>query len=134
MIGRRQILKAIGISPAAAAVVLPALEASAAGIGVGAASTFGNSIGAGALGQPPSGPSPIKILNWASWLKRVGDEQFREQAREVRNLDADIAAMHLPLNTKVKWQQERNYLRIVANSKSWFDRQLERQGFVEHWS
>jgi hypothetical protein len=136
MTTRRAILKAIGLSPAAAVAVIPALEASAAGIGIGVGAVTGlagNSVGYGQPYPTTGGPKPTKIFNFATWLKRVGDSELREQAREVRTIEPDIAAMRLPLTTKIRWQQERNYRRIVEGKRSWFEKQFDRDGYVEFW-
>lgn len=133
MTTRRAILKALGMAPATAAAMIPALEASLAGVGVGAASALGN-IGVGYGSPQPTAAKAMKLFDFASWLKQVGDNELRNDAREVRTIDADIMSMRLPFNTKIKWQQERNYRRLIENRKSWFDRQVERHGFVEHWS
>ncbi len=129
-IGRRAVLKAISLSPAAAAAVIPALEASAAGIAVGTMSVGG--LG-NATGCAPTAASSTRLFNFASWLKHVGDHEYRDRAKDVRAIDPDLAAMRLPLTTKVRWQQERNYQRIIESQESWFERQVKRNGFVEHW-
>ena len=129
--GRRGLLKLMGVAPAAAPAVAAALSAGAAGVGVvglGAASAGYNQL-PGAIN--PSGGA--RFVEFAQWMLGGGERQMRDQAREVRGLDPDIALMSVPLNTKVIWQRDRNYQRILTEQKSWFDRRISTQGFVEEW-
>lgn len=132
-LARRGVLKLLGVAPAAVAT-LPALGVQAAGYGVagigagtammGGLSTSGNSIG------PSSG---TKFFSFAKWLYDMGEKEIREESKYVVMVDPDIANMRLPLQTKVLWQTERNYQRKLEQRKSWFERQMDRDGHVTIW-
>lgn len=87
-------------------------------------------------GCAPGSPSraPLKFLNFASWLKDIGDERIRREAQTVRFIDPDLACMALPLVTKVRWQQDRNYRALLEERQSWFERTIKQDGKVEWWA
>lgn len=127
--GRRAILKVLGLSPAAASM-LPGIVARQAVSG----SAFGLM---GGYSPPQCGPansaSPIKFVSFAKWLDKIGEDTLRREARHVGMFDPDIMEMRLPLNTKINWQRERNYARLIDEKRNWFDTRIAKFGVVEWW-
>ena len=130
-VGRRSLLMFSGMAPVAAPALGSAATMQLAGIEVAGGV-------AGMMSQPSTGNvvganKPLRFLSFASWLKDIGHERIKRDADVVRFIDADIACMSLPLNTKIQWQRERNYKRLLEQEKSWFERKLLSNGTVEYW-
>lgn len=128
--GRRAILKVLGLSPAAASM-LPGMVARQA--------VSGSALGlmAGYPGSPPCNPAnsaqPIRFVSFAKWLANIGEDTLRREAHYVGMIDPDILEMRLPLNTKINWQRERNYARLIDEKRNWFDTRIAKFGVVEWW-
>lgn len=129
-LNRRSILKMFGVAPAMP-FAAKAAEMEQAGIGI-----LGQQVGgviAGSAPTPTISGSGLSFFDFATWFREVGKDRCRQQARETRTLDPDIMAMHLPLTTKLRWQEERSYQRIIAQQKGWFMQRLKECGEVTWW-
>lgn len=127
LLGRRFFLRGLAAAPAAAKVVADQMTAAGiSGIGVS------GQMGGGIVGPPSSNQGPTKFTDLMSWFK-VAEPMFREQAKYVQALDPDIVLMRLPLPTKVRMQQGRNYERIVAGQRKEFTKRIGKFGFFEWW-
>lgn len=121
-LGRRGLLKLMSVAPVAAAAT------QAAGYAVVGMDGAVNP----PLGYPSATNGPRVFTSFLSFLKD-NEESWRRQAKDVRIIEADIAMMRLPLTTKVRMQQERNFERIKESSRSWFEARLLRDGEVREW-
>jgi len=128
-LGRRGLLKALGVSAAAAPMVGAQLTG-AAGAGI---SVIG--VGRSGGGEIPcsNAATGVKFFDFTAWFLGGGEKETRRNSRYVTALDPDIAMMNLPLNTKVLWQRERNYKIAIEEKRNWFERRFSQQGYVEDW-
>ena len=124
-IARRSFLKGVAASPVAGHAMAQHL------IEQTQLMALGN--GYGAEVASPSAAKPERFLSFANWLKAVGEDEIRREARNIHSVDADIIEMRLPLATKARMQRARNYKRLMEEKRSWFDRLLTRDGKVEYW-
>lgn len=135
LFGRRQILKGIAAAPLAAPAAAEAMKLQlmvpGASVLGGLSQGKGNYVDVASHGTEHTGP--IKFWDFASWLKRYGERQILGEARAVHGLDPDIIEMRLPLATKVRMQRGRNYERLLAHKKDWFDLAIQERGFMEWW-
>lgn len=131
MIGRRAILKALGVAPAAAPAVAAALTSVASGVSIGVGALVGNPIQD--VPTPYNSRDVRKFYSFAEWLAGGGAREAHDATRNVSCFDPDIASMALPLNTKFMWQRKRNYERHLEWRRGWFDRRMSSLGlgFVE---
>lgn len=130
-ISRRMFFGRSAAATAAAALVSPAAIASQ---GVPLAGL--TALGGGALSQPCGAPipsSPTPFYSFAKWWMECGEENARRQARNVQALDPDIIGFALPLQTKMRLQQERNYRRIREDRERDFAKEFARHGKFEWW-
>lgn len=81
------------------------------------------------------GQQPQRWTSFGDFFKKSGMEiEAREEAKEVAGFDADILEMRsLSTTAKVRMQRERNYQRIIARRKFWFERDISLRGFAERW-
>ena len=91
------------------------------------------------IGAPNGAPAtcdevpPTKYSNFNGWLKSVGREAIKKEARWIQGFDADLIDMHLPLATKVRMQRARNCQRVLDERQQWFAKKLNLNGFVKWW-
>ena len=74
-----------------------------------------------------------KFMNFGSWFNQMGQQEIQDSARYINGFDPDIVTFHLPIQTKVTWQRNRNYNRILKEKQSWFASTLRRNGWVKDW-
>jgi len=130
MMDRRKFLRVAGLSAVAAPVAAPAMVA-----GVGGGSALGLACASDLAIPTPAHTSSrmVKLTNFSDWLKH-GAEHLKRRARSVNGFDADILDRRLPMATKVRLQQERNFQRLLADEEQDFMSRLQRYGFVERWT
>lgn len=127
-LGRRGLLKLMGVAPAAAGSMAAAAATQAAGFavpGLSAAASLGTA-------PQPSFRSGKAFTTFLSFLKDQ-EAEWREQSKNVQTVDPDIASMRLPLATKCRMQAERNFERRKILESNWFERHLARDGEVRIW-
>ena len=124
VIGRRSFLKGAAAAPAVASAVAQHTAAQAQNLALGG--------GQGGVAQPFAN-RPTNFVSFIKWFQDVGEAAIRAEARVFQTVDADIIEMRLPLATKVRMQRARNYKRLLAERRTWFDRTLNREGKVEYW-
>lgn len=127
-IARRGLLRVLGAAPVAAKMMADEAAARLAGLAGGTV--------APALLPSPGGignTKPRSYLNFGQWFEEIGHDQLREEASYVQSLDPDLAAMQLPLCTKVRMQRARQYSRYLEGRKRWFNRSILFKGVVEWW-
>jgi hypothetical protein len=125
-LGRRAVLRALGMTPVAANALAKQATMASAGMTAGF--------------MPPGPPSQlasnesgaVRFHNWADWFRRM-EPSIRQEARTVTVLDPDIAEFRLPLATKVRMQRQRNYERIVAERRNYIESKLSLAGFIDWW-
>lgn len=123
-VARRGFLRGLAAAPLGAHVA--AEQAKAAMLGAASGSV-------GMAGAPVAAAAPMKLTSFASWLK-LAEGPLRRDAKRFQGFDADILEMRLPLVTKMRMQSERNYQRMLAEKREWFDSRLSLKGFVEWWA
>lgn len=75
-----------------------------------------------------------EFTDFAKWFTKIGAEEARREAKNVTYLDPDIVEMRSPaLWAKMKMQEKRNYRRILAEQKQWFDWQISLHRVVKVW-
>lgn len=126
--GRRAILKALSAAPLAGHVLAEQTKMNALGRGM----LVG---GAGSMGQVVSASStaPLQFIDFAHWLRDVGRERAKRQARDIQGFDPDIVEMRLPLATKVSMQRGRNLVRIIEEQRRDFLAEVTRNGVFKWW-
>lgn len=128
--GRRGFLGALAAAPLAAKALFEQQKVSML---TGNGSSLGSALTAGmGINMPPSDRGALRFMDFSTFLKKT-ENQLRLQAKNFTGFDPDIVDMRLPLSTKIRFQRERNYHRILESQKAWFESQLERTGFVEFW-
>ncbi len=136
MINRRSFLRrsaaATAAAPIGAQMVGQESTLKAAGIdaiGIGVRTPQAPEIANGRAAQT------LKIFrSFTDWMREHGDAEIKEHAKEVRVMDPDIISMRsLPLCTKIRMQQKRNYERILEHRRGWFDSVLRSEGDVRVW-
>ncbi len=122
---RRSILKAIGMVPAAAHVAAERVK-------IGLMRDVGTfSIGGhGSLAPVEQGEGTF--FSFKEWFDAFGHDRAWGRSREVSGLDADLIEMRLPLATKVRMQQARQYDRIVENERRRVEKRLLRGPFTDY--
>ncbi|MEQ8226711.1 MAG: hypothetical protein RIA64_01395 [Rhodospirillales bacterium] len=63
------------------------------------------------------GSGQVAFTSFKDWLTKGGEDAIRHDAKYVDRLDPDLAEMRLPLVTKFRMQQKRNYERIKRDRK-----------------
>ena len=127
-ITRRAVLRGAAAVPIVGPMVEQHINMQLAGL------TTGLGGGGDAEGACDSPELQRVFREFATWFTEVGDKMIREQARNVHMLDPDIVEMQSPaLWAKIRMQEKRNYARILADKKNWFERTILRQGLVKHW-
>lgn len=130
-VSRRAFLRQAAVTPIAGAVVAKqALMPGAGGLnGILAGS------GMGGISPPTAGsPTPTSFTSFAKWFSNFGDEAAKNEAQYVNGFDPEIIELRLPLQTKVRMQRKRNYIRVCKEKKSWFTNTVKREGKVDWWS
>ncbi len=130
IVGRRNVLKGIGLAPVAAKAAADELA----------------TVGMEGFAHHGSYPPPVleaqvgavpararRFLSFDEWFAAKGEAELRDQAKNVTQMDPEIAAMRLPLATKVRMNEERFFRRLVAQRRSWVSRVLKTKGFLEEW-
>lgn len=126
---RRAVLKALGVSPAAGHVLAQQMQTMA----MSGAGLVSGGIGGGDQAAPASEAPVQTFTSVADWWAKTGEEEARDSSRQVSTLDADIASMHQPLQTKIHLQRGRNFKRY--KKRRWRDmaRTLARHGIIKWW-
>ena len=133
MIGRRAILKLLGVAPAVASQAGAVVQGALTGATVGTSAASALWDRAGNIGVSDT-RGAARYTDFASFMLNVGNKALWEEAREVNYLDPDLVSMQsLPLNTKFIIQRQRNYERRVEYQRDWFKRTVDKYGFFE-WS
>ena len=79
------------------------------------------------------GGSDKSFSKFASWFKAYGQDEIRDELRHFSGFDPDIMEMRLPLVTKMRMQQKREFRRRKVEQKRKFAKALL-QGFpVGRW-
>ena len=123
---RRAFLRGAAAAPVAAPLAAQQAVMQLSGVSAG--------LGSRGLNEAPMSSralGPAKFFDFAKWWGKVGERQARDSARRVSALDADIACMALPLPTKIRMQQKRQFERELESRKEWFAQQIDRFSFVE---
>ncbi len=124
-LSRRNALRAIGLGAPAAGFVAEKFKRDMV-ISPGVSNV--------ASGQPgPPCSESLKFTSFGDWLKRIGYDALKGEARLISGFDGDIIDMHLPMTTKCRMQRARNYARLLEGRKHWFSERLGAQGFVTDW-
>lgn len=124
-ISRRAVLRGAAAVPVAGPLVAQDLKMRMAGLGL----------------TPPPGPPRevgggrwLEFTDFAKWFTKFGDEEIRKAAKNVTHLDPDLIEARSPtLQAKVKMQEKRNYARILAEHKRWFDKEISFNRVVKVW-
>lgn len=128
LISRRAVLKGAAAVPVGAHLVAQDMKLRMAGLNVVGFSE-------GGCDEVAGGNQAQKFTSFVRWFKEVGEESLKRRAKEFRSLDPDIVEMCSPsLQAKMKMQERRNYRRILADKKDWFERQMSLKGFVNWWN
>lgn len=126
---RRQALKALASIPVSAPVLAHTITTQAH---LPVAGVAGNAV-SGSIRSGLSAPKPKIFTSFSDWLIGAGLKQLREEAKYIRQIDADIISMRLPLATKHRMQQRRNLNRLIEDRRSWFSETIKRDGRVEYY-
>jgi hypothetical protein len=130
---RRDFLKRLGLAPVVGAV--GAHHAVAAATKEAMPAMYGGG------GVPPEGPglvggaSPVRITRFADWLTPARKKEIRAHAKAeaYQRLDADLICWNVPLTTKVRHQTWRNEARALAWRRSWFERVVRDNGYLDDY-
>jgi len=72
-----------------------------------------------------------KFTSFKKFIDSTNTEQsIREDARTINGFDPDVLTLHLPLQTKVRMQRERNYNYLMKQKEDWFARAVKTNGFL----
>ena len=122
---RRKLLQLAAVAPVTAGSLMGAAKQQLSNMGMAG---YGNKVCGYDMQDAPG--KPKIFTDFAKWA--IGErDSWRRQARDVHSLDPDIACMHIPLATAIRFQCQRNYERIEAEQKSWFERMLADNGKFE---
>ena len=124
-LGRREFLGAVAVAPLTGGALVTDMQRKVGLTGI----VPGMS---GASGAVASGSGQLRFSNFLKFARHQ-EPQWRQESSYINCLDPDLASMHLPLATLFRMQKARNYERIKADRKTWFERQMEAAGFVQIW-
>ena len=131
MIGRRAILKLLGIAPAVATQAGAVVQGALTGASVGTAAASALWDGQGNTGEADNHKAS-HFTDFATFMLEEGNKALWEEAREVNYLDPDLSSMQsLPLNTKFIIQRQRNFERRKEHQREWFYRMVKKNGFFK---
>ncbi len=86
-----------------------------------------------AVDSPSTRDGNRSFTSFAKYMLDIGNESIRDEAKHIYGFDPEIIDMHLPMQSKVRMQQNRNYDRLLKSRKNWFEKAIAKDGKASWW-